>query len=135
MLPQQIIYRQVRHSPQKILRQSTILPHQQLRTSTPIRQQRSYSHFDQQPQSSMKKQQENFERENDLLREKVKQLKQQIASLEQNYQNNAEIEEQYIVALRIFQQLKIESEQLRLELSYIKQENNLLKSKLKQINY
>ncbi|CAD8106943.1 unnamed protein product [Paramecium sonneborni] len=135
MLPQQIIYRQVRHSPQKILRQSTILPHQQFRTQTPIRQQRSYSHFDQQPQSSMKKQQENFERENDLLREKVKQLKQQIASFEQNYQNDAEIEEQYIVALRIYQQLKIESEQLRLELSYIKQENNLLKSKLKQINY
>ncbi|CAD8197628.1 unnamed protein product [Paramecium octaurelia] len=135
MLPQQIIYRQVRHSPQKLLRQSTILPVQQFRTQTPIRQQRSYSHFDQQPQSSMKKQQENFERENDLLREKVQQLKQQIASLEQNYQSNQEIDEQYIVALRIFQQLKIESEQLRLELSYIKQENNLFKSKLKQINY
>ncbi|CAD8100464.1 unnamed protein product [Paramecium sonneborni] len=135
MLPQQIIYRQVRHSPQNVLRQSTVLPYQQFRTQTPIRQQRSYSHFDQQPQSSMKKQQENFEKENDLLREKVKQLKHQIASVEQNYQSNAEIEEQYIVALRIYQQLKIESEQLKLELSYIKQENNLLKSKLKQINY
>ncbi|KAM3137678.1 hypothetical protein pb186bvf_010300 [Paramecium bursaria] len=130
MMPQ-IIYRQVRQSPQRqVLRHSAVITSQ---FGTPLRNQRSQSFVG--GSQSLKKQQHNITVENQMLRDRIQQLKTQIYDIEKSRENGPiDAQEQYLMALKVFQELKMESEQLKLEISYIKQENHLLTKKLKSQN-
>lgn len=92
--PSQLVYRPIRHSPSRvphpplaILRQSTAVP---LRLTTPLRHQRSISHFEN-SSSSLKKHQDLQDKENLLLQDRVKTLKEQISILEAQNKNKQEV--------------------------------------------